>query len=402
MDLWLKFEDKRMKNWVFSAAILFSFFITAGCSEPAATGEKEASGEPAAFIMGVDLSYLNQILDHNGIYKMDGEIMDPYKIFADKGSDYSRVRVFHDPEWSKEVYGAEGTQYYHDLKDAALTIERSKTAGMKILLDLHYSDRWADPAHQEAPQAWMGLSSEVVQDSVYAYTLASLNYLAERNLLPEMIQIGNETNCGMIFPYGNVCESAGWKELAELLNSGIRAVREVEAAHDKEIQVMLHVAQPENVSPWFNKLLIPGLVNDFDIIGLSYYPKWSEVSLSELSTYISQFKENFKKDVIVVETAYPFTLEGNDDYPNILGEDALVEGYPATEEGQRNFMIELVKEIKKGGGIGVFYWEPGWITSDMKDLWGQGSSWENNALFDYEGNAHLGFDYMSFKYEESK
>lgn len=371
------------------------------CSEQAATGEKESENDPIEFIMGADLSYLNQILDHNGVYKVNDTVKDPYQIFAEQGTDYARVRVFHSPIWSKEIYGAEGDQYYHDLKDAALTIERSKAQGMKVLLDLHYSDRWADPGHQESPAAWESLTLEALKDSVYNYTLASLNYLAARDLFPEMIQIGNETNCGMIFPYGNVCEEASWEELGALINSGIRAVREAEVSSGKEIKVMLHVAQPENVSSWFNNLIETGKVTDFEVVGLSYYPKWSDVSLPELSAYIERFRNNYDREVVVVETAYPFTMEGNDNYPNILSEDALVDGYPATMEGQRNFMIALVSEIMEGGGSGVFYWEPGWITSDMKDLWGQGSSWENNALFDYNGNAHLGFDYMTFDYKAS-
>lgn len=375
--------------------------LMTACSGHTATGDKSPEEAKKDFIMGVDLSYLNQILDHNGVYKMNDDIMDPYEIFSAKGANYSRVRVFHSPDWTMEIYGEEGDQYYHDLKDAALTIERSKKQGMKALLDLHYSDRWADPAHQESPAAWTGLNLEIVADSVYNYTLTSLNYLAERDLLPEMIQIGNETNCGMIYPYGHVCENASWRELGILINSGIRAVRDVESDTGERIQVMLHVAQPENVSDWFTNLTTNGQVSDFDIVGLSYYPKWSEVPLSELSTYIEQFKNDYEREVIVVETAYPFTMEANDAYPNILSEDALLDGYPATQEGQRDFMIALVQEIIEGGGTGVFYWEPGWITSDMKDLWGQGSSWENNALFDYNGNAHAGFEYMSYDYEAS-
>jgi arabinogalactan endo-1,4-beta-galactosidase len=142
-----------------------------------------------------------------------------------------------------------------------------------------------------------------------------------------------------------------------------------------------------------------GNVTDFDIIGFSYYTPWSEVPLNQISGYISNFRDAFDKEVMIVEAAYPWTMDHADSYTNIFGQDALVSGYPATKEGQRDFMIDLAKEIMDGGGAGLMYWEPAWITSDLKTQWGTGSAWENNTLFDFEGNVHTGIDFMKYEYE---
>jgi arabinogalactan endo-1,4-beta-galactosidase len=386
--------------------ILLGMGLLAACSshdiEDDYNNDDNGNGEPvapSAFVMGADLSYVNQILDHGGVYQNDGVETDPYEIFADKGTDVVRFRLFHDPQWITEAYDDPGKPLYHDLDDVALGIQRAKAQGMQVLLDFHYSDIWADPASQEVPDAWDGESFEDVVDSVYNYTYNTLRSLSDQDLLPEMVQVGNETNSGMVHPYGAVYEDATWQELGELINSGISAVRDIENESGEEILVMLHIAQPENVGFWFDQVTTEGAVEDFEIVGFSYYTPYSDVPLGEISDYVQTFKNDYNREVMILETAYPWTLEGADDYGNIFYTESLVDGYPATQEGQRDFMIELIKEVKDGGGSGVFYWEPAWITSNLKDLWGTGSSWENNALFDFQGNAHVGFDYMSHDYD---
>jgi arabinogalactan endo-1,4-beta-galactosidase len=386
--------------------ILLGMGLLAACSshdiEDDYNNDDNGNGEPAApsaFVMGADLSYVNQILDHGGVYQNDGVETDPYEIFADRGTDVVRFRLFHDPQWITEAYDDPGKPLYHDLDDVALGIQRAKAQGMQVLLDFHYSDIWADPASQEVPDAWDGESFEDVVDSVYNYTYNTLRSLSDQDLLPEMVQVGNETNSGMVHPYGAVYEDATWQELGELINSGISAVRDIENESGEEILVMLHIAQPENVGYWFDQVTTEGAVEDFEIVGFSYYTPYSDVPLGEISGYVQTFKNDYNREVMILETAYPWTLEGADDYGNIFYTESLVDGYPATQEGQRDFMIELIKEVKDGGGSGVFYWEPAWITSNLKDLWGTGSSWENNALFDFQGNAHVGFDYMSHDYD---
>ena len=383
--------------------ILTSMLLTV-CSSSPSSSEKEPDDDPvipSKFVMGADLSYVNQILDHGGIYKDGGVEKDPYQIFADKETTTARFRLFHDPQWIKQAYGDENKQLYHNFDDVALGIQRAKDQGMEVLLDFHYSDIWADPANQEVPAAWEGENFEAVKDSIYDYTYAMLSKLNADGLLPEMVQIGNETNSGMVHPYGEVYGDATWQKLGELINSGISAVRSIENETGEEIKVMLHIAQPENVSYWFGQITNVGGVEDFDVVGFSYYTPYSDLPLNEISTYVESFRNNFEREVMILETAYSWTFEGADDYSNLFYTESLSEGFPATQEGQRDFMIELVNQVKEGGGSGVFYWEPAWITSNMKDLWGTGSSWENNALFDFQGNAHIGFEYMSHDYNNN-
>jgi len=374
------------------------------CSSSSNSSDDNENGDPVTpsdFVIGADLSYVNQILDHGGIYKDDGVEKDPYQIFEDKGTTTARFRLFHNPQWIKQAYVNENKQLYHNYDDVALGIQRAKDQGMEVLLDFHYSDIWADPANQEVPAAWEGENFEAVKDSIYDYTYSMLSKLNADGLLPEMVQIGNETNSGMVHPYGEVYRDATWQKLGELINSGISAVRAIENETGEEVQVMLHIAQPENVSYWFGQITNAGGVEDFDVVGFSYYTPYSDVPLNEISTYVESFRNNFEREVMILETAYSWTFEGADDYSNLFYTESLVEGFPATQEGQRDFMIELVNQVKEGGGSGVFYWEPAWITSNMKDLWGTGSSWENNALFDFQGNAHIGFEYMSHDYNNN-
>jgi arabinogalactan endo-1,4-beta-galactosidase len=178
-----------------------------------------------------------------------------------------------------------------------------------------------------------------------------------------------------------------------------RAVREVSANSNIDTKIILHIAQPENVEWWFQNMSTIGGVSDFDIIGFSYYSQWSDVPLEEISNYVSDFLQTFNKEVMIMETAYSWTLGNADNYGNIFGENSLVDGYPASKEGQLDFMTDLTLEVINGGGTGIMYWEPAWITSGMKDLWGTGSSWENNTFFDFEGRVHTGIDYMTKEYE---
>ena len=162
-----------------------------------------------------------------------------------------------------------------------------------------------------------------------------------------------------------------------------------------DARVILHVAQPENVARWFRGITGDGGVTDFDVIGFSFYELWSDVDMQSIDDYVAAWRNEFGRDVMIVETAYPWTLDNADGYGNILGATALDTAYATSVAGQRDYMIELVGEVVRGGGSGVMYWEPAWITSGLRDLWDTGSSWENNALFDFDGNAHAGMDWMT-------
>ncbi len=165
-------------------------------------------------------------------------------------------------------------------------------------------------------------------------------------------------------------------------------------------EVILHVADPVNVDWWFTNVINAGEVNDFDIIGFSYYPLWhTGVPLLQVSNNIAAFKSKFGKDVMILETAYPWTTAGNDSYTNLFGGQTALAGYPYTNAGQLAIMKTLTQEVIDGGGIGLIYWEPAWISSNMKDLWGTGSSWENNTFFDFSGEVNSGIQFMTHTYK---
>ena len=359
------------------------------------------------FCMGVDLSYVNQILNHGGIYKDSGQIRDPYLIFKNHGANTVRVRLWHNPAWTMDVYGNSASHMYHDLNDVANTIRRAKEQGMAVNLDIHYSDTWADPGYQKPPAAWKNISNlTVLKDSVYLYTYHTLQYLNNKGLMPEMVQIGNEINCGMLitntdslFPNINGCKGH-FKELGEVLNAAIRAVREISAHSSMKPQIILHIADPKNLDWWFGNITATGNVTDFDIIGFSYYTLWHKtVAFNDLPELVTNIKEKYNKKIMIAETAYPWTNEDADNYGNIYGIDGQLEAFPYTIDGQYNFLVTLTQNMINAGCSGIMYWEPGWITSKMKDLWGTGSSWDNNTLFDFEGNVIEGIDFMNFPYQ---
>jgi arabinogalactan endo-1,4-beta-galactosidase len=353
--------------------------------------------KPSEFVMGADLSYANQILDHGGTYRDSGYIADPYQVLQKYGANVIRFRLFHNPTWTKTVYNPVGTQMYNDFADVKKGITKSKNAGMQVCLDFHYSDTWADPSKQGVPAAWQSLSLTLLKDSIYNYTIKTLQTLGQNGLMPEFVQVGNEINPGFLLPLGNRW-NGNEANMILLLNSAIKAVRDAGASSTVKPKIIIHIAQPENVDGWFNGMADKGLT-DYDIIGISYYYLWSTVSLQNLSNYISQVKTKYQKEVMIMETAYPWTSGNADSYGNIFNSSKLVPGYPASEEGQFNYLKSLTQEIIDGGGRGIFYWEPAWITSEMKDLWGTGSSWDNHTLFNFQGEPLKGIQYMTWQYK---
>jgi arabinogalactan endo-1,4-beta-galactosidase len=351
---------------------------------------------PSTFVMGADLSYINQVQDYGGVYKDSGVVKDPFTIFKNRGANVVRVRLWHNPQWLKALNSG---KMYSDLYDVERTMQRAKAAGMGVSLDIHYSDTWADPASQTTPAAWAGLSLNVLKDSVYNYTLAVLNYFKTKNLVPEMIQVGNENNNGMLWPVGKTTGN-NFTAFCTLLKSGIKAVRDFSATSTVKPQIILHVAQLQDANFWCTNVITNGGVTDFDIIGLSHYSKWGTINtMTGITASISSLKTTYGKRVMVVETGYPFTTQSADNYNNLIDATAAVAGYPITAEGQLNYMKDLTQAIVAGGGTGIMYWEPAWITSSLKDLWGTGSSWENMCLFDFNNNTLPAIDYMTYPYK---
>lgn len=321
---------------------------------------------------GVDLSYVNELEDCGAQYRDDAGHEDPYAIFAAAGANIVRLRLWHTPEWTR----------YSTLDDVRKSIRRARQHGLRVLLDFHYSDDWAHPGKQLVPAAWRDLDERGMAAALGSYTERTLEALAADGLLPDVVQVGNEINTDLLITE-EIDEKTPvrWSRNAPFLNAGIAAVRRVADRHGREIRVMLHVAQPENVVAWFEGAVAAG-VEDFDLIGVSYYPRWSSTPFDAVGPFVAALRHQFERDVVVVETAYPWTLDAEDDAHNLLGEDALVAGYPASVDGQRRWLIDLQRTVRESGGLGTVYWEPAWISTRCTTRWGQGSHWENAALFD--------------------
>ncbi len=333
------------------------------------------------FIKGADVSFLPQIEDNGGVFKEAGVPKDPLQIFKDHGINYIRLRLWHTP-----------AENYNNLEKILYLANRIKAKGLKFLLDFHYSDTWADPGHQQKPAAWANLSFEALKDSVYHYTKTVIQTLNDQGTLPDMVQLGNEINSGMLWNDGRVGGSydSNWPNFAALMNAAIRGVRESCAAGDS-IQIMIHIANAAKNSScrWFFDNLIANGVN-FDIIGLSFYPWWHG-TLSQVKSNLNDLSTRYKKDIIIAEYAYPWTLQWFDSQNNMVGsQDQLHNGYPASVDGQASFikdLMNIVRQTKDDRGKGLFYWAPERISTPTFL-----SDWENNALFDFNDNVLKSMD----------
>lgn len=335
---------------------------------------------------GVDLSYVNELEDCGARYTNAAGDSDPYAILAAAGANIVRLRLWHSPDWTP----------YSTRDDVRRSIRRARANGMRVLLDFHYSDDWAHPGKQLVPKAWRELDDDALAGALGAYTEQTLEGLARDGLLPDVVQVGNEINTDLMIS-GEVDERTPvrWSRNAPLINAGIEAVRRVARRHDHPIRVMLHVAQPENVVGWFDGARAAG-VEDFDLIGVSYYPRWSSTPFSGIGPFVARLRERYQRDVVIVETAYPWTLEATDEAHNLLGADALVAGFPASIDGQRRWLLELQRQVRSHGGLGIVYWEPAWISTRCETRWGRGSHWENATLFDSSSGAlHAGAAFLA-------
>lgn len=343
------------------------------------------------FYYGADLSYVNEMEDCGAIYKNgSGITKDVYSIFKDAGANLVRVRLWHNPTWTN----------YSNYSDVIETIQRAKSEHMDVLLDFHYSDTWADPSQQEIPSAWVNSidNTPVLKELLYDYTYQILSDLYDLNLLPNIVQIGNEIN-PMILQQGELSWPIDWTRNSILLNRAIDAVRDIALEKNETLEVMLHIAQPENALWWFEQATQHG-VTDFDWIGLSYYPIWSEYNLNNVQTPLSALIDSYNKKLMIVETAYPYTLVDIDNANNILGTEALIDAYPATQLGQLNYLNELKQIVENAGGQGLIYWEPAWVSTDCSTLWAQGSHWDNATLFDHNNQATLGLQFYNASLED--
>lgn len=318
------------------------------------------------FILGMDASSVLS-LEAGGVkfYDYDGNEKDVFAILAENGINYIRVRVWVDPfDDSGHGYGGGNCTI-----DTALEIgKRATKYGMKLLVDFHYSDFWADPGKQMAPKAWAGMEIEEKAAALGTYTLESLEKLRDAGVDVGMVQLGNETN-------GKLCGETIWMNIYKLMDAGSKAVRQVLP----QALVAVHFANPENseaMLTYAKKLSYYSL--DYDVFASSYYPFWHG-TLENLSQVLSRIATDYNKKVMVAETSYAFTPEDTDFSGNTIGEgSAVTKNYPFTLQGQANSLADVVETIaaKTTNGIGVFYWEGAWISAGGSSREENSAKWE--------------------------
>lgn len=354
------------------------------------------------FVKGVDLSTLVELEKCGAKYYNNGKEGDILSILKEYDFDTVRIRVWNDP------YAEDGTAYGAGTNDVETSIEIGKrvtAAGYGVLLNLHYSDFWADPGKQIKPKAWKDYGIEELEKAIYDFTLDTVKAFLDAGVNITMIQVGNELSNGLCWPEGKVPE---YDNIARMVSSGIRACRAVDAS----IPLMIHLDNGGNNAlyrEWFDNYTKRG--EDFEYIGLSYYPFWHG-TLDMLENNMNDIAVRYGKDLIVAEVSMGYTMEDYASYEKLSPEErkgyatrpALVEKieYPMTKEGQSDFMADFlnrVAHVADNKGKGFFYWEPAWIPVPgsgwatpvsleyMNDPGPCGNEWANQALFDYDGNA---------------
>ena len=337
---------------------------------------------PDDFIMGMDVSSVLS-LENSGVkfYDYNAEEADIFKTLAQSGINYIRVRVWNNP------YDADGNGYGGGNCDINTALEIGKRAnkyGMKLLVDFHYSDFWADPSKQMAPKAWKNMDIEEKAEALYNYTKDSLKLLKKNNIDVGMVQIGNETN-------GALAGEKVWMNIVyHLMASSSKAIREV---YPKAL-IAVHFANPEKSDAYDNyasKLAYYDL--DYDVFASSYYPFWHG-TLDNLANVLSSIAEKYNKKVMVMETSYAYTGQDFDFSGNTISDESnVVKNYPYTVQGQINSVLDVIDTVvnKTTNGIGVCYWEGAWIpvgTTSWEEnhaLWEKyGSGWASSYASEYD------------------
>lgn len=357
------------------------------------------------FIRGMDVSSI-LAEEKSGVkyYSADGKEQDVFTTMAEAGVNYARIRVWNDP------FDENGNGYGGGNNDLATAIALGKRAtenGMKVCIDFHYSDFWADPSKQMCPKAWVDFSLEEKSNALYEFTKDSLTQLLENGVDVCMVQVGNETNNGM-------AGETQIPNIAKLMSAGSKAVREVAKSYDKEIQVALHYTNAndyDGIDAILYKL--SSFQVDYDIFALSYYPYWHG-TFENLQNVMANIQNKYGKKTLIAETAYCYTTEDTDGSGNSVGEADLIDAYGATVQSQSTALRDVCATANDAGALGVFYWEGAWIAvgdvnADNSPIWEEfgsgwassyaaaydpndagkyygGCSWDNQALFDANGN----------------
>ena len=345
---------RRTAAFLILALLLTMFAVLPASSATEITVEPIDFHNPD-FIRGMDVSSVIA-LENSGVTYTDesGKKQDLLRILADHGVNYIRVRVWNDP------YDADGRGYGggdSDTAKAAQIGRRAAKYGMKLLVDVHYSDFWAEPAKQKSPKAWEGMRLEERVQAVQTFTADSLNAIRAAGADIGMVQIGNEINSG-------IAGVTDFSEIPSILNAASSAVRRF----DPDVLIAVHFTNPEQTETmkWRADWLAENKVN-YDVFATSYYPYWHG-SLENLTEVLGYAAQTCGKYVMVAETSYANTLADSDGHPNTVSPDSNSSGgdllWEFTQQGQADEVRAVMNAVNSVGekGLGVFYWEGAWIT----------------------------------------
>lgn len=336
-----------------------SLLFSVGCSDD--NSNKTAVADD--FIRAADISFLPEIESEGTLfYNQSGQAEDALTTLKNAGCNTVRIRL-----WKNPVGGRSG------MEEVKLLSEKARQAGMKIWITVHYSDTWADPGAQETPAEWENLNFAALKTAFVNYTSEILS-----EIQPDIIQIGNEINSGLLFPQGHLYDNQS--QSLELLAAGAATVR----SQSPDTKIMIHYAGINGAEFFFDRIA----ATDYDYIGLSYYPIYHGKNLTTLKNTINILGETHGKEVVIAETAYPFTLGYNDFTNNILGQqDQIINSIPASPIGQESFLKTIRRIVEESPyGAGFAYWGGEWIAYRGAEAT-NGSSWENQALWDFDNKA---------------
>lgn len=402
------------------SAICIALSFATGCisNEPIISlsadeaGDKTAAalvdpvgGLPSDFIKGMDISSIIS-QEKSGVvyYNYDGKPQDIFVTLSEVGVNYIRVRVWNDP------FDSDGNGYGGgncDVANASEIGKRAAACGMKLLVDFHYSDFWADPDRQNAPKAWADMSFDNKKNAIYDYTAESLKFILESGADIGIVQIGNEINNGIAGEH----QSA---QIIELLKQASRAVRDVSRQSGNDIKTAVHYTDIQNYDGvMYHAATLKASGLDYDIFGVSYYPYWHG-SMDDMKKTLHDISQTSGKDVMILETSYPYTAEDGDGFQNVISNAEPAQGYKASVQGQAKCLRDIIAASSEAGAIGVCWWEGAWIPvgrdkSSNSSLWEKygsgwassysaeydpenagkyygGCSWDNQAMFDFDGH----------------
>jgi arabinogalactan endo-1,4-beta-galactosidase len=296
----------------------------------------------ADFIAGADMSHL-VFFENRGItYKDANQTGDALEILKQRGINCVRLRLFTS---SAAQAQANPYNYTNNLTYTLPLAIRAKNAGLRLLLDFHYSDTWADPGHQSKPAAWADLTFTALVQQLRSYNSNTIAAFKAAGAMPEYVQVGNEITGGLLWPDGANTSAAQWTKLGQLLTSAIQGIQDASGTNRPKIIIHIDRGGDWETTKWFFDNLVSKAV-PFDIIGESYYPWWHG-SLESLQTCLSNAVTRYNKPVLIAETAFPWSNSTN------------IFGLTATTNGQVDFVATLariVKSLPNRQGIGVVWW----------------------------------------------